>query len=611
MFGRPKKLLPDVQIYGFIGPIPESYGGRTGACFQRTSAFADLDNRFLEILNVSPAHAVDVGELNARLHDDGRLSTRVTLRNVWNDLRTMSPDLIADFATRCPQPAVESDDSLQVDETFVSQRFADDGSLLQTDWFRPDGTRSISDRRDLSEKGARNERALSIYDHDGDMIGRWSSPTEMFKSWFQWIFDGNQTVLVSDSPAYAFIRDLRSETVTILQAIHSIHAHPPDSLTGQLSTKNYPVLTHMDEFDRVAILTRAQKDDLVRLNIGNDNLVVLPNMVKPSSTKRPKEVSPKRGIILSRLVTTKRIDQAIQGVSEASRSVPGLTLDIYGGTGDAVPGLNVLIEELGLERSVRLRGYDPNAKSRFGEASFSLLTSLSEGQPLVLLEGMAAGCIPIAYDIAYGPSDIIEHGVNGFLVPDQDIETLGRTIAHLSQMPNRELRKMRKAAAQRARDFYPAQVSSQWGDAMRRALAEKEPATKFGGRAKLQSVSVQGNRCAFTISVSGLSEGQEVGTPLLSWMSRRPRSNVFGREKCDFDSSSNAHVCVDVPRLTVPPGAISDFYIDLRVEGQPHRLRVKVGAEVLPDAGNGFELYSTKHGNLSARNHNQTAEGSS
>ncbi|WP_200914854.1 glycosyltransferase [Arthrobacter sp. Leaf234] len=41
-------------------------------------------------------------------------------------------------------------------------------------------------------------------------------------------------------------------------------------------------------------------------------------------------------------------------------------------------------------------------------ASFTLLTSTTEGLPLVLLEAMSGGCLPIAYDIPYGPADLIE-----------------------------------------------------------------------------------------------------------------------------------------------------------------------------------------------------------
>ena len=48
----------------------------------------------------------------------------------------------------------------------------------------------------------------------------------------------------------------------------------------------------------------------------------------------------------------------------------------------------------------------------FSKASFSLLTSSAEGLPGVLIESMGRGCIPISYDLPYGPSDIITHGVD-------------------------------------------------------------------------------------------------------------------------------------------------------------------------------------------------------
>lgn len=52
-------------------------------------------------------------------------------------------------------------------------------------------------------------------------------------------------------------------------------------------------------------------------------------------------------------------------------------------------------------------------------ASIFLMTSYSEGLPMVLLEAMSVGLPCIAYDVPTGPSEIIQHQENGYLIPDK------------------------------------------------------------------------------------------------------------------------------------------------------------------------------------------------
>src|SRR5699024_11936079 len=108
------------------------------------------------------------------------------------------------------------------------------------------------------------------------------------------------------------------------------------------------------------------------------------------------------------------------GVHRARLAGTGATADIYGVADESQESLQTLIQGLNTADSIALRGYDPRARQRFEDSSFTLLTSEYEGQGLVLLESMAAGCIPIAYDIKYGPADIITDGVDGFLVRSEE-----------------------------------------------------------------------------------------------------------------------------------------------------------------------------------------------
>ena len=53
---------------------------------------------------------------------------------------------------------------------------------------------------------------------------------------------------------------------------------------------------------------------------------------------------------------------------------------------------------------------------RLKSAQIFAFTSLSEGFPNALAEGLAAGCACISYDCPTGPAELIQHGQNGLLI---------------------------------------------------------------------------------------------------------------------------------------------------------------------------------------------------
>lgn len=82
------------------------------------------------------------------------------------------------------------------------------------------------------------------------------------------------------------------------------------------------------------------------------------------------------------------------------------------------PTLNDLKEEvhrLGLKR-VCFTGFC-NPLDYYNRASLLLLTSEFEGFPLVLLEAMSNGCIPVVYGSFSSVYDIINSGKDGVIVP--------------------------------------------------------------------------------------------------------------------------------------------------------------------------------------------------
>jgi glycosyltransferase involved in cell wall biosynthesis len=74
----------------------------------------------------------------------------------------------------------------------------------------------------------------------------------------------------------------------------------------------------------------------------------------------------------------------------------------------------------GLEERVRLPGHVGNMTDWYARADAFVLTSQREGFPNALMEALAFGVPAVSFDCATGPRDLIEHGVNGFLVPPSD-----------------------------------------------------------------------------------------------------------------------------------------------------------------------------------------------
>jgi glycosyltransferase involved in cell wall biosynthesis len=82
-------------------------------------------------------------------------------------------------------------------------------------------------------------------------------------------------------------------------------------------------------------------------------------------------------------------------------------------------------------------------------ADLVILPSYAEGLPMVLLESMAAAKPIVASNVG-GIPDLVDHGINGFLVPPKDIEQLASAITCLVNNPE-VMAEMGKRGQEKAR----------------------------------------------------------------------------------------------------------------------------------------------------------------
>jgi glycosyltransferase involved in cell wall biosynthesis len=96
------------------------------------------------------------------------------------------------------------------------------------------------------------------------------------------------------------------------------------------------------------------------------------------------------------------------------------------------PGRRALLEqasELGVSKRVFLPGFVPNPQAYLRRARVFALSSRNEGFPGALIEAMEAGAAIVSTDCPFGPSEILDGGRFGRLVPVGDATGLAEAIA--------------------------------------------------------------------------------------------------------------------------------------------------------------------------------------
>jgi len=113
------------------------------------------------------------------------------------------------------------------------------------------------------------------------------------------------------------------------------------------------------------------------------------------------------------------------------RSHPEILLTVVG-DGPARAELEQKTVNLGLSENVNFVGYKSQAEVRsyIQQSDVFVMSSFAEGIPVVLMEAMAAALPVVATQIA-GISELVENGVNGYLVPPGDTVTLADRVAKL------------------------------------------------------------------------------------------------------------------------------------------------------------------------------------
>lgn len=167
---------------------------------------------------------------------------------------------------------------------------------------------------------------------------------------------------------------------------------------------------------------------VARWGVPEERLAVIYNALEPLERVEPSEVplpTPLKIATVGRLVVWKRIDQVIAAVAACREA--GLLIV---GDGPERARLEALSHSLGVADRVHFAG--PRSREEtlrlLAACDGFVLNSTYEGCPHTLLEAMGLG-LPVVATAAGGTPEVVQHGLNGWLVEPSDDTALREALA--------------------------------------------------------------------------------------------------------------------------------------------------------------------------------------
>lgn len=177
--------------------------------------------------------------------------------------------------------------------------------------------------------------------------------------------------------------------------------------------------------DAVTVTGGSMLERLAEWGVRRQRLHVLPHAIEVdrfSTTRSPSE----RGtdlLFVGRLVRGKRVDLVLHALARVRVRRPGTTLAIVG-DGPERESLERLAARLGLAEAVTFAGHRSDVERWYADARVFVMASEREGLPLVLIEAMSSGCVPVTTSCGT-IADLVQNGSNGFLVEMGDWVRMG------------------------------------------------------------------------------------------------------------------------------------------------------------------------------------------
>ena len=347
------------------------------------------------------------------------------------------------------------------------------------DYLRADGTPYLRIPKFVFGKPPTWPRKIRQVDRNGRVVGEFDSVGQWFRRWIRELTDNQRSFVFVDSRYNGqHVIPMHAPHIHLLYVLHNIHVAPPRLWSSRHTEMYRRLMRKVGGTDALVTLTERQRADIAERRGHTTNLFVIPNPVDlPARPAEPRARDPFQVTVVARLQPQKRLTHAIAVFAGVLKAVPEARLDIFGEGADR-PLLEGEIRQHGIGHAVTLRGHDPRAREALWTSSAFMMTSGYEGYPLSTLESLSHGCPVVSYDIKYGPREQITDGVDGFIVPESDMDAMTDRLVRMLTSPELVAR-MSAAALEKAAHHSPHRYAEDWRGVLESVVALKPYRTRL------------------------------------------------------------------------------------------------------------------------------------
>lgn len=141
------------------------------------------------------------------------------------------------------------------------------------------------------------------------------------------------------------------------------------------------------------------------------------------------------------------------------------------GDGPELPALRARIEAAGLCKRIRLPGFQHDMRAWMGRLDALVISSRTEGTPMILLEAMQDGVPVVAFGVG-GIPDVIEHGRSGLLARPLAVDELAAQLAALIDDPAQADELIAQARHTQRERYHLPTLAQRWAQVYLGAVTE-------------------------------------------------------------------------------------------------------------------------------------------